>query len=195
MSSNIDVAVPPFGSATTAGVRANFLAAKDEILALQNCFGFANYHDLETNTAPIALTANVWSTLTNDAAGSLTLNKLPSDVATLWNATTDRFDFTDLPLYSQMTGRFDITITTAGNNQDIDVQALVGIGSSSAYSFPLMTQHRFATAGTHQVNIFNGMYIGSSDIQNYPAAIQIRSTGIATVKVAGWYLSIVKPTF
>lgn len=35
MASNIDVAVPPFGNATTAGVRANFLAAKQEIEVLQ----------------------------------------------------------------------------------------------------------------------------------------------------------------
>jgi len=35
MASNIDEAVPPFGSATTAGVRANFLAAKEEITDLQ----------------------------------------------------------------------------------------------------------------------------------------------------------------
>lgn len=35
MASNIDVTVPPQGAATTAAVRANFLAAKTEILALQ----------------------------------------------------------------------------------------------------------------------------------------------------------------
>lgn len=35
MASNIDAAVPPFGNATTAGVRANFAAAKAEIEALQ----------------------------------------------------------------------------------------------------------------------------------------------------------------
>ena len=35
MSSNIDTAIPPFGTPTTAGVRNNFTAAKSEIEALQ----------------------------------------------------------------------------------------------------------------------------------------------------------------
>ena len=35
MSSNIDTAIPPFGNPTTAGVRNNFSAAKEEIESLQ----------------------------------------------------------------------------------------------------------------------------------------------------------------
>lgn len=38
MASDIDVAVPPFGNATTAGVRANFAAAKAEIEDLQRAY-------------------------------------------------------------------------------------------------------------------------------------------------------------
>jgi hypothetical protein len=194
MSSNINEAIPPLGAATTAGVRANFLAAKNEITALQESRGFANYQDTATATTPISLSAGVWTNLTNNELGALTLNKLPGGID-LWNNSTNRFVFTALPLYTQLTGRFDIQITTAGNNSDVDVRALVGIGSASEYAFPLMTQHRFASSGAHQVNIFNGMYIGSNDVKNNPAAIQIRCSGTATVKVNGWYLTIQKPTF
>jgi len=195
MSSNIDAAIPPLGNATTAGVRSNFSTAKAEIEALQNSFGFVDYADTATAVTPISLAAATWTNLTNNKLGAQTLVKLPPDVGVLWNSSTNRFDFSTLPLYTQLTGRFDITITTSGNNQDVDLQALVGIGSPSAFSFPLMTQVRFATAGTHRLNVYNAMYIGSNDIKNNPTSIQIRSSGTASVVVGGWYITIQKPTF
>lgn len=195
MSSNINTAIPPLGNATTAGVRANFAVAKTEIEVLQNSFGFVDYADSATAVTPISLAAATWTNLTNNKLGAQTLVKLPPDVGVLWNSSTNRFDFSTLPLYTQLTGRFDITITTSGNNQDVDLQALVGIGSPSAFSFPLMTQVRFATAGTHRLNVYNGMYIGSTDVKNNPASIQIRSSGTASVVVGGWYVTIQKPTF
>lgn len=195
MSSNINPSFPPFGQATTAGVRQNFATTKTEIEALQSSFGFVNYQDAETAVTPITLSSGVWTDLTNDTLGAQTVNKLPADVSSLWNPSTDRFVFSALPLFTQMTGRFDITVTTSGNNQDVDLRALVGIGSASEYSFPLMTQVRFPTAGTHQLNIFNGMYVGSDDIRTSPASLQIKCSGSASVVVSGWYLSIAKPTF
>lgn len=193
--SNIDAAIPPLGAATTAGVRANFAAAKAEIEAIVNSFGFEDCADTATTSTPISVSADTWTVLTNNKLGAQSLNKLPSDVATIWNASTNRFVFSSLPLYTQLTGRFDLTITTSGNNQDVDLRALVAIGSASEYPFPLMTQVRFSTAGTHQVSVFNGMYIGSNDVRNNPASIQIKSSGTATVKVNGWYISVQKPTF
>ncbi len=195
MSSNIDTSIPPLGNATTAGVRTNFATAKAEIEALQNSFGFANYEDTATTTTPITLAAGVWTNLTNNKLGARTIDKTPLDVGELWNSSTNRFDFSTLPLYTQLTGRFDITVVTGGNNYDIDVQALVGIGSPSAYAFPLTTQMRFATAGTHRLNLFNGMFIGSTDVKNFPASIQVRASGASTVIVSGWYMTIQKPTF
>jgi hypothetical protein len=194
MSSNINPLVPQFGNATTSGLRANFVAAKSEIEEIQSAFGFANYEDTETAITPIALSSNVWTNLTNNTLGPRTVNKLPSDISTLWNPLSDKFDFSDLPLYTQMLGRFDITVTTSSNNQDIDIRSLLGIGSASEYTFPLMTQVRFPTDGMHHLNIFNGMFIGSEDIKNSPASIQIKCSGSASVVVAGWYLSIIKPT-
>lgn len=194
MSSNIDDSIPPFGAATTAGVRSNFNNAKIEITNLQNATGFVNYHDTATATTPISVPSGTWTNLTNNKLGSLTVNKLPGSID-LWNSSTNRFSFSGLPLYTQLTGRFDIEVTTGGNNMDVDVRALVAIGTVSEYPFPLMTQMRFATAGTHQVNIFNGMYLGSNDVRTAPASLQIRTSGTATVKVNGWYLTIQKPTF
>jgi hypothetical protein len=192
--SNIDASIPPLGAATTAGVRANFLAAKTEIEALANTFGFADYNDTATATTPISVPSATWTNLTNNKLGAQTLLKLPAGVGTLWNSSTNRFDFSLLPLYTQLTGRFDLTITTSSNNQDIDLRALIAAGSASEYAFPLMTQVRFPTAGTHQVAAFNGMYIGSNEVKNNPTAIQIRSSGTATVKVNGWYITVQKPT-
>ncbi len=193
--SNINEAIPPLGAATTSGVRANFLAAKNELEKFENTFGFADYNDTATATTPITVPSATWTNLTNNKLGAQTLLKLPSGVGVLWNSSTNRFDFNTLPLYTQLTGRFDIVVTTSSNNQDIDLRALVAVGSASEYPFPLMTQSRFPTAGTHQVSVFNGMYIGSSDVKTAPTAIQIRSSGSATVRVNGWYITVQKPTF
>jgi hypothetical protein len=192
--SNIDPSIPPLGAATTAGVRNNFQAAKTEIEALANSFGFADYNDTATATTPIAVSANTWTALTNNKLGAKTLLKLPAGVGTLWNSSTNRFDFSSLPLYTQLTGRFDLTITTSSNNQDVDLRALVAMSSASEYAFPLMTQVRFPTAGTHQLAVYNGMYVGSNDVKNNPTAIQIRSNATASVKVNGWYITVQKPT-
>lgn len=45
MPSSINTAIPAFGNATTAGVRANFATAKAEIEALQKIHGIVNIHD------------------------------------------------------------------------------------------------------------------------------------------------------
>lgn len=193
MASDIDANVPPLGAATTAGVRANFLAAKNEIEALQGAVGFANYEDTATAGTPISLTANTWTNLTNNGLGARTVDKLPASVGTLWNTSTNRFSFTDLPLYTQLTGRFDLTVVTTTANQLVDVQALVAIGSASEYEFPLVTQMYFKTAGTHQINIYNGMFIGSNDVKLNPCALRIRSDASATAKVAGWYVAVQFP--
>jgi len=194
MSSNINELIPPLGAATTSGVRANFLAAKNEITALQDATGFANFHDTATAITPINLPSNIWVDLTNNKLGTLTLNKLPGGID-LWNSTTNRFAFTSLPLFSQLAIRADVVVTTGGNNMDVDIRAIVAIGSASQYLFPLMTQMRFATAGTHQITTFNGMYLGSNDVRNFPMSLQIKTSGTATVVVNGWYVSVQTPTF
>lgn len=195
MASSIDTAIPPFGNATTAGVRANFAAAKAEIEELQNNHGFVDYNDAATGVTPINVLANTWTKLTNDKLGPFTKeDQLPGAVTRVWDATTNQFKFNELPLNTTMDGRFDIVVTTTAANQIVDLSAFVAIGSGSAFEFPLTTSLQFKTAGTYKLTPFNGMYIGSADVKNYPTEIKLRSDAACTVRVNGWYVRIVIPS-
>lgn len=65
MASNIDFSLPPFGSATTAGVRNNFIAAKNEIESLQN--------DVAQGASPSLVIVDSLSNLPAPSGGIITL--------------------------------------------------------------------------------------------------------------------------
>src|SRR5574343_20894 len=99
MASSINVAIPPLGTPTTAGVRAHFSAAKTEIEALQGLFGYVDYNDSATTGSPISVSPSTWTKLTNNKAGANTkIDALPSLVTNLWNTSTNQYVFTELPL-------------------------------------------------------------------------------------------------
>ena len=194
MASNIDPLIPPFGNATTAGVRSNFAAAKAEIELLQNQIGFADYNDAETGVTPIAVPANTWTKLTNDKLGPYTRDDfLPTGITSLWNAVTDQLSFTELPLNAMLDGRFDIVVTTTALNQVVDLSAFIALGTASEFETPLMTSAQCRTVGAHKVAVYNGMYIGSNDVKNNQAEIRIRSDAACTVRVNGWYIRVIMP--
>jgi len=192
MSSNIDVAIPPFGSPTTAGVRANFAAAKEEIEALQNAVGYCNANH---GGGTQAITADTWTQLLNDATGALCQSYLPSSIATLWDATTNAFTFAQVPVHSMLEIRLDIELTTTAVNQTADIAIDFGIGSPSEFRLSWAPQMLFRDTGSRTVVTYNGFYIGSTDIQESPAHVMFRTSDAATVQVNSWYSRIIIPIF
>ena len=192
MSSNIDSAIPPFGTPTTAGVRNNFTAAKSEIEALQGAVGFVDYNDAATAITPINITPDTWTKLTNDKLGPFTkTDALPNGVTSLWNSTTNQIILTELPLKSMVNARYDVTVTTTAANQVVNLSVFLGVGSPSEYESPKLTT-QFKTAGTYSLTVFTGSYIGSTDIRDFPAEIKIKSDAACTIKVNGWYFQVFK---
>lgn len=189
MASNINAAIPPFGSPTTAGVRNNFAAAKEEIEALQTANGFADYN---AATTPIAVPSGVWTKLLNNGSGPLTkTDALPSGVTELWNTTTSQFNFTELPLNSMVDARYDITVTTTSANQTLELAVKLGIGSPSEYQSQRLIQ-QFKTAGTYNIVAFGSSYIGSNDIKNNPGEVLVKSDASATIVVGGFFIRAFK---
>lgn len=191
MTSAIDATKPVFGSPTTASVRANFAAAKDEIEELQaraRFMGFADYNDYATGIAPASISATTWTKLTNDGLGPYTLTAaLPEGVDRLWNASTGQFDFTDLPVYSMVDLRADLSITTSAANQIVSLRMDLAIGHASAFSIQ-PTQAQFKTTGTYHMAAHIPFYIGSAPIAANPAELKIYTDASATVRVNGWYI-------
>ena len=192
MASDINELIPPFGSATTAGVRANFAAAKAEIQALQRQIGFVDYNDLLTATTPINLVASTWKKITNDTLGANTrVGALPIGITSLWNAVTNQFDFTQLPLNTMVEFRADVVVTTTGANQIVKAQLALAIGDAIAFTLP-SSETQFKAAGVHECLINIPFYIGSNPVKNNPGEFRLWSDNTATVKVNGWYIRVIK---
>lgn len=192
MSSAINTNYPVTGSPTTQSVRDNFTAAQSEIIALQTSIGWADYNDTATATTPISPTINTFTKLTNNGLGVQTVEThLPAGITNLWNSTTNQINLSQVPLYSMVNARYDISVTTTAANQSVFLSVFLAIGAPSAYESP-KDYKQFKTVGTYPITIWSGSYIGSTDVKNYPAEIRIKSDAACTVRVNGWYFQVFK---
>ena len=192
MASNINVAVPPLGSPTTAGVRANFAAAKLEIEALQTMHGFVDYNDAGTGVTPISVSPSTWTKLTNNKAGPFTkIDQLPSLVTNLWNTGTNQLALSEVPVNSMLQVRADLIVTTTAANQVVKFRTALGIGSGSAFQLE-SSEMQFKAAGAKNIAMPVAFYIGSDAIRTNPGEFQLWSDAACTVRVNGWYIVVHK---
>ena len=90
--------------------------------------GFIDYNDAATAVTPIALSANTWTTLTNDGLGAFTnKNYPPSGVTELYNTTSQEIDFSELDLGDAVFIRNDFTVTPNTNNTLLEFRYQLGI--------------------------------------------------------------------
>jgi hypothetical protein len=194
MASDLNPAIPPLGSPTTAGVRNNFGFAKAEIEELQTANGFVDYNDAATGITPISVSPSTWTKLTNDKAGPNTkIDALPSLVTNLWNTSTNQLVLTELPLNSMVIARADMIVTTTTANQVVKFRASLGIGSGSAFTIETSEMH-FKSSGAKTMALPMSFYIGSAAIRTNPGEFQLWSDASCTVRVNGWYIAIMKQT-
>lgn len=192
MASNINVAVPPFGNATTAGVRENFATTKAEIESLQTQIGFADYNDAATGVTPINVGVTTWVKLTNDKLGPNTkTDALPSGVTNLWNNVTNQLVLTELPVNTMVELRADLVVTTTAANQVVKFSGQFAIGNPIEFGLEA-SANQFKTAGVQKLVINGSFYIGSEAVRTNPAEFRIWSDAACTVRVNGWYLRVIK---
>lgn len=192
MASNINAAVPPFGNATTAGVRENFATAKAEIETLQRQIGFADYNDAATGVTPINVGVSTWVKLTNDKLGPNTkIDALPSGVTNLWNNVTNQLVLTELPVNTMVEIRADMIVTTTAANQIVRFLSQFAIGNPIEFGLEA-SANQFKTAGAQKLVIHGAFYIGSEPVRTNPAEFRIWSDAACTVRVNGWYIRVIK---
>ena len=154
--------------------------------------GVYNYDDLTTATTPIALTLiDTNYVLTNDATGAQTLSYPLAGLASMWDANTNTFDWTDgtvLSLGDSVDIRFDIILTTTTVNTEVTVELILDVGGLDI-PIPLIPSSNFASSGTYPLTRFTGVFMGSNEVLNGPANVVARAnkTG-ASMEVNGWYL-------
>ncbi|MBL4795792.1 MAG: hypothetical protein JKY50_00100 [Oleispira sp.] len=152
--------------------------------------GWENYDDTATTGTPIPLTlADTDYIMTNDTLGPVTNtgSMLPNNT-TMWNASTNRFDFTSLNINDYVNIRIDLNVNTGGNNHELLMKMNFAVGGSSPFSLNIQQQNIKTITNTSIVR-YVSFFIGSTDIKDNPASLTMRSSNTGdTVVVNGWLI-------
>lgn len=155
--------------------------------------GLFDYNDAATATTPISVTGGAgFVILTNDELGPFT-NKTyaPDGVTDIWNASTNRFDWTQLKLGDMVDIRIDLEITTSAPNTGVEVSLAMAYGDAGQYEIPFFNS-QYKNAAAYNLNRFNGVYMGDTLTLSNPAVFRIKADANCTVLVRGWYCKIVR---
>lgn len=154
--------------------------------------GFVDYNDAATSVTPLVVTGGGADVqITNDTLGAFTNTAyLPSGVTSIWNATTNQFDFSQLSLGDMIDIRLELFPTTSGPNSEIEIDLELGVGGNP-YTISF-ARSSFKTSGLKSIDRFNGIYMGDTNTLNNPARFIIRSDTNLDLVVSGWYCKIIR---
>ena len=181
------------GSALTHNeLDGNFVDLNSRVAKADNArTGLVDYNDLATQSASITLPGGVFTAMTNDKLGPSTITTyFPEGVTTLFNSTTNQFDFSELSLGDQVFFRFDFIVTTTANNTDVTARFRLGIDDPNEYTVPIFGPTSYKTAGTRSYGFWSGVYMGDDHTLNDPGAIEIMADKNSSIVVNGWYSPI-----
>jgi hypothetical protein len=148
-----------------------------------NSIGSFLYADLATQTTPLNGIANVEKNLTNDIDGVETdLSNSPYGVSTTWNSATNRLDFSQLSIGDVVDLRVFLSVTTTVANQNIQVYARVGLGTTSEKDFLIGSTLR-TTAGLFIFEEELKIVISKEDYITAIGEIYLFSENNSTIKV------------
>lgn len=155
--------------------------------------GYFDYNDLATQSSPLALVANVYKKLTNDALGpNTTILGAPAGVTSIWTGgATNQFNWAQLRRHDMVDLRIDLTFISTMANQTCEVAMDLAIGSGGPYTLTFL-YNEFKSAGTYPIVLSTGVYMGDLNTLNFPAELKVRSDASGTLKVNGWYCKVFK---
>ena len=151
--------------------------------------GWANY--VNGDLTPINVPAGVETKLTLDATTGTIVEQLPQGVTSLWNSTTDQFDFSSLEIGDMVDIRVDGSLTNSGLNEAFLLNLVAAIGTAGEFTLPFASGNRFIS-GTSVVSRYNGLYIGSQDIITAPAELRLLTTDNASGFLIDLYIKVLK---
>jgi len=152
--------------------------------------GWANY--INGDLTPINVPAGVETKLTLDAnSGTIVDQYLPTGVTSLWNSTTNQFDFSDLSVGDMVDIRVDGSLTNTGFNESFVLNLVAAIGTANEFTLPFASGNRIF-AGTSIVSRYNGIYLGSQNIVDAPAELRVVTTDDASGFLVDIYIKVLK---
>lgn len=151
-----------------------------------------DYNDSATAWTPISITGWGWYVnLTNDELWPFTNKDFkPEDIADIWDATTNAFDFTGLKLGETIEIRLDISVTTTTPNTALDIDLIVADGEVWEYALPFVTAQAYKSAWTYKVTKFNGVYMWDDNTRLNSARFKAKADENCSIVVNGWYVKV-----
>jgi hypothetical protein len=146
--------------------------------------------DTATATTPIAHGAGSTTTyLTNNALAARTTSFNPESNDNLWNASTNKFDFSSLKIGDIVEFRVDLLVDHAAA-QELNIVVDVAEGGSAPYT--LNVNHAYyKTASTNvPITAMFRLYIGNDDTRTNSARFRLTSLAAASVVVEGWLVQV-----
>ena len=157
-----------------------------------NSVGSFHYADLATQTTPLNGVANVEKNLTNDIDGAETdLTNAPYGISTLWDSAANKLDFLQLAIGDIVNLRTTLKVTTSTANQNINVYARIGLGSTSEKD--LLIGSKFVeTAGEITFDEELTIVILKEDYINYIGELFLLSENNSTIKVQEFEFVVIR---
>lgn len=158
-----------------------------------NSVGTLDYNDLNTATNPIPFLANIPIELTNDSSGANThLTNNPYGVSSVWNSTTNSFDFSQLSIGDVVFIRTDINPTTSTANQSFKNYFVIGQGSTKEYNIICDKETRKNSGNDLSHTFTTFIDIRSDEIRLNPTKVMFVSDGAGSIIVNGWNVFILR---
>ena len=150
------------------------------------------FYPADSATAATPITHGAGSTttfLTNNALGGRTTSYNPNSNSNLWNASTNKFDFSSLKIGDIVEFRVDLLVDHAAA-QELNVVIDVAEGGIAPYS--LNVNHAYyKTASTNvPITAMFRLYIGNDDTKDNSARFRLTSLAAASVVVEGWLVQV-----
>lgn len=149
--------------------------------------GFGDYNDTTTGSTPITLSANTWTTITNDGAGAFTnLSYLPTGVTQLMDTSTGSFDFSELALGDVVMIRNDFTVTPSTNNALLELRYQLGNGGGLYTLTTIIGRLDSGSGQPYRYSLVPQMiYMGDTNTRDNPVTLQLRLSSNGSVTNAG----------
>lgn len=153
--------------------------------------GFIDYND---TTGAFSITADTWTDLPNNGAGTFTnKNFLPTGVTELLDVNTGYLDCSELELGDNILLRNDYTINPNTNNAQLKFRYELGNGGGVYTLEKIIGRLDSGSGQDYRFSLTPDLiYMGDTNTKDSPIKLQVYCTSNATVTNAGTVITVVK---
>ena len=151
------------------------------------------FEDANNSGSPIAISADTWSIIPNDAAGPFSnTTYLPSGVTSMFDGGTGQIDPTQLALGDAALVRNDFSLTPSINGAHIQFRYTLGAGGGS-YTL----EHQLGTMSNgggvpYRFQFTDLIYMGDTNTRDNHIGLEVKCSEAATLANSGSVVQLVR---